>query len=198
MRTVLLATSNAGKVQEYRSLLGDLNVAIVTPADLGLSATVEESGESYEENAKLKASAYASVSGLVALADDSGLEVDALAGEPGVKSARFAGPEAADADNVKLLLTRLDGVPWAGRTAHFKCVIAVAGPESRLHLCRGECDGIITFEPRGEGGFGYDPVFYIAELGKTMAELPPTVKNRLSHRARAAQTARTILEKLAD
>jgi XTP/dITP diphosphohydrolase len=157
---------------------------------------VTESGDTYEENARLKALAYAKLSGLTTLADDSGLEVDALDGAPGVRSARFAGQAAGDADRVGLLLTRLEGVPGERRTARFKCVIAIASPEGSVEICRGECEGIIALGPSGASGFGYDPVFFIPEAGKTMAELPMEAKNRISHRARASQQARDVLQRL--
>jgi XTP/dITP diphosphohydrolase len=136
------------------------------------------------------------LSQLIALADDSGLEVDALNGQPGISSARFAGEAAADADKVRLLLARLSGVSWERRTACFKCVIAIATPEGQCQICSGDCPGIIAFEPRGENGFGYDPVFFLPELGKTMAELPSETKNQISHRARASQKARELLLQL--
>jgi XTP/dITP diphosphohydrolase len=136
------------------------------------------------------------VSQLTALADDSGLEVDALDGQPGINSARFAGNAATDIDKVRLLLDRLTGIPWEGRTARFKCAIAIATPEGQCQICVGECPGIIALEPRGENGFGYDPIFFLPELGKTMAELTLGMKNQISHRARASQRARQILDQL--
>jgi len=144
----------------------------------------------------LKATAYARTSGLLTLADDSGLEVDALGGEPGTRSARYAGQGASDEDRYRLLLSKLEGMPWQQRTARFRCVIAVARPQGGVHTAQGTCEGVIAFEPRGERGFGYDPVFYVPEHGQTMAELEPEVKNRISHRARAAEGARRILQEL--
>jgi XTP/dITP diphosphohydrolase len=152
-------------------------------------------GESLEENARLKATALADESQLLALADDSGLEVDALGGEPGRLSARYAGEGASDRDRVNYLLLRLRDVPWEKRSACFRCVIVIATPSGEVEFCSGECRGIITLEPRGEQGFGYDPVFYLPELGKTMAELPLEIKNRFSHRGQAVWKVFRVLQK---
>jgi XTP/dITP diphosphohydrolase len=196
MPTLLLATSNPGKIREYRFLLDGLGYQITTLAEEGITKVVTESGNSYEQNARSKAGAYAKFSQLIALADDSGLEVDALNGDPGVKSARFAGKAATDPERVSLLLARLNRVPWEQRTAHFKCIIAIATPEGQSEMCYGECHGMIALEPKGENGFGYDPVFFLPELGNTMAELPLEMKNRISHRALASQKARQVLKQL--
>ncbi|TEU16902.1 MAG: XTP/dITP diphosphatase [Dehalococcoidia bacterium] len=196
MPKLLLATSNPGKIREYRFLLDGLGYQITTLTEEGIAKTVTESGNNYEQNARLKAITYAKLSQLTALADDSGLEVDALNGEPGVKSARFAGEAATDAEKVSFLLAKLNGVPWERRTARFKCVIAIASPGSRAKLCYGECHGMIAFEAKGENGFGYDPIFSLPEIGKTMAELPFEIKNQISHRARASQKARQVLQQL--
>ncbi|HIE17265.1 MAG TPA: XTP/dITP diphosphatase [Dehalococcoidia bacterium] len=196
MPRLLLATSNQGKVNEYRHLFQGLPLEVVTPADIGIEMAVEEDCASYEENARLKAVAYARASGPVALADDSGVEVDFLGGKPGIRSARAAGENASDEDRISHLLERLKDVPWEKRTACFRCVIAIATPEGEVELCRGECRGFIAFEPRGESGFGYDPVFYLPELDRTMAELPLEIKNQVSHRGRAARQAYRILERL--
>jgi XTP/dITP diphosphohydrolase len=192
-RKLLLATNNKGKVQEFKSLLNNIHFELVTLSDVGISTVVEESGATMEENARLKATRYASESGLLTLADDSGLEVDALGGEPGVRSARYAGDNASDSDRVNYLLSKLISVPWEKRTARFKCVIAIATPEGKFVLCDGECHGLIALQPKGDNGFGYDPVFYFPDLGKTMAELPPEVKSRISHRAVAAKKVPGIL-----
>ena len=168
----------------------------MTLAEVGVDAMVEEEGASLEENARLKATAYAALSRLLTLADDSGLEVDALGGEPGVRSARYAGNGASDRERIDYLLARLADVPEAKRQARFRCVIAIATPKGEVKLSEGECQGVITFAPRGEEGFGYDPVFYLPERGKTVAELTPEEKNQISHRGRAAQEARQILERL--
>ena len=196
MPKLLLATSNPGKIREYRALLDGLGYEITTLAEEGITKAVTESRNTYEQNAELKAATYAELSQLLTLADDSGLEVDALNGDPGIKSARFAGKAATDADRVSLLLARLNSVPWERRTACFKCVIAIATPEGQCQICRGECRGMITLAPSGRNGFGYDPVFLLPELGKTLAELPLKTKNQVSHRARASQEARQILQRL--
>jgi len=192
---LLLATNNQAKVGEYRSLLKDIPVELVTLAEQGITTVVDEVGESLEENARLKATLLAAESQLVALADDSGLEVDALGGEPGRLSARYAGEGASDRDRVNYLLSRLRNVSWEERSACFKCVIAVATPDGEVEFCSGECRGIITFEPRGKRGFGYDPVFYLPELGKTMAELPLEIKNQFSHRGQAARKVYQVLKR---
>ena len=193
MSKLLLATNNRAKVREYQSLLQDLPLELVTLAELGIITVVDEVGESLEENARLKATLLAAESQLLALADDSGLEVDALGGEPGVVSARYAGENASDVDRINRLLSRLKDITWEKRQAKFRCVIAIATPDGQTELFSGECRGIITFEPSGEGGFGYDPVFYLPQLGKTMAELPLEVKNRISHRGQAAAEAYSLL-----
>lgn len=194
---MLLATRNRGKINEYRSLLEGIPYELVTPDDVGVAAIVEETGESLEANARLKAAALARESRLLSLADDSGLEVDALGGEPGYLSARYGG-KGSDAERVEYLLSRLKGIPWERRTARFRCVIAIAKPDGRVELCSGECAGYIALAPKGEGGFGYDPVFYLPDLEKTMAELPAELKNRISHRGRAARKARLLLERVAE
>ena len=193
---LLLATNNEAKVREYRDLLRNLPFELVTSAELGMINIVNEVGESLEENARLKATASAAKSQLLALADDSGLEVDALGGEPGRLSARYAGEKASDRDRISHLLAKLEGVPWERRSARFRCVIAIATPEGKVDFCSGECLGIITFEPRGEGGFGYDPIFYLPELGRTMAELTPEIKNQVSHRGQAARRVPQVLKRL--
>jgi XTP/dITP diphosphohydrolase len=193
---LLLATNNQAKVREYKSLLLNLPYELVTLAEQGITTVVNEVGESLEENARLKATVLADKSQLLALADDSGLEVDALGGEPGRLSARYAGENASDSERVSYLLARLNGVPWEKRTARFRCVIALATPDGKVEFCSGECQGSITFTPRGKHGFGYDPVFYLPELDKTMAELPPALKNQISHRGRAARQVYQALERL--
>jgi XTP/dITP diphosphohydrolase len=193
MPKLLLATGNKAKVREYKSLLKGLPFEMVSMAELGINTGVDEIGESLEENARLKAATLARKSQLLTLADDSGLEVDALGGEPGRLSARYAGDGASDRDRVEYLLSRLKDVPEGKRSARFRCVIAIARPGGEVELCSGECHGFITLEPRGEEGFGYDPIFYLPELGKTMAELTLEEKNRVSHRGRAARQAIQLL-----
>jgi XTP/dITP diphosphohydrolase len=197
MTKLLLATNNQGKLREYRMLLQGLPYEMVTMAEAGVGQ-VSEDGKSLEENAELKARVCARQSRLLTLADDSGLEVDALGGEPGPLSARYAGEGASDSERIAYLLARLGDVPWSARSARFRCVIAVAAPDGEVELYSGECHGYITFEPRGEKGFGYDPVFYLPELGRTMAELPLATKNRVSHRGRAARQAYQVLARLGD
>jgi len=193
---LLLATNNKGKVREYRSLLQGIPFDLITPSEVGIIADVDEVGETLEENARLKATALAVQSEMLSLADDSGLEVDALGGEPGRLSARYAGEGASDRDRVNYLLSKLEGVPWEERSACFRCVIAIAAPDGQVEFCSGECRGIITLEPKGEQGFGYDPIFYLPQLGKVMAELPLEVKNEVSHRGQAARKVPQVLKRL--
>jgi XTP/dITP diphosphohydrolase len=193
MPKILIATGNPGKLSEIQALLDEPGLTLWLPADLGIQLAVEEVGSTYETNAAIKAMAYACASGLLTLADDSGLEVDALGGLPGVHSARFSPLEnASDADRRQLLLEKLRGKPrpW---TAHFHCTVALARPDGKLRFAHGDCPGEIIPEERGENGFGYDPIFLFSELGLTMAELSMDEKNRLSHRARAVQAAKPIL-----
>jgi len=197
MPKLLLATKNAAKVREYLLPLQGIPYDIVTLSDVGIDLVVSETGETMEENASIKAKAYALASNLIALADDSGLEVDALGGEPGALSARYAGEGVSDRERLDFLLSKLSHVPWEQRAARFRCVIAIATPKGVIDFCQGECHGIIAFEPKGEGGFGYDPIFFLPELGKTMAELTIEEKNEISHRGKAARRARQILERFA-
>jgi XTP/dITP diphosphohydrolase len=192
---LLIATNNKGKLREFRTLLGGTGRELITLEEAGITSTVAETGLTFEENARIKATAYARESGLLTLADDSGLEVEALGGEPGVRSARYAGDKASDTDRVKLLLANLANVPQEKRTARFRCVIAIATPQGEVAVCEGECRGYITFEAKGNNGFGYDPVFLFPELGQTMAELAPEVKGQISHRAQAVKKVPAILTK---
>jgi len=193
---LLIASNNAHKLQELREVLAGVPFDLVAPADVGLNLTVPEDGATYAENATRKARAFAAASGLLTLADDSGLEVQALGGRPGLRSARYAGEGAPNARRIAKLLGELANVPWEQRQARFVCVMAIATPGGEVHLCAGECAGSITFSPRGEGGFGYDPVFFLPEHNQTMAELPAAVKNQISHRGRAGQAARAVLAAL--
>lgn len=188
---LLVATNNKGKLSEYRALLGDLPVDVVSPADLGLRFEPEETGATFAENAEIKARACAEMTGMVSLADDSGLEVDALGGEPGVFSARYGGPEGSDTGRYELLLRNIQSVPWERRSARFTCVVAVVDPSDPegVNISDGVCEGFVARAPRGGGGFGYDPVFYLPEYDRTMAELLPEEKNSISHRARAVRAA---------
>jgi XTP/dITP diphosphohydrolase len=195
---LLIASANKGKVAEYRALLEGVDCELLSLADAGLDGDIEETGTTYEENARLKAVTCAQRSGLLTLADDSGLEVDALWGEPGIRSARYAGEKATDSERVAHLLSKLEDVPDEQRGARFVCVIAIATPEGEVTYCNGECRGSIVTEPRGAKGFGYDPSFLVPEFGVTMAELPPELKNRISHRGRAAAAAREVLRRFID
>lgn len=197
MPRLLIATSNPGKLAEFRRLLDGCGWELVNPAELRLELPDEEPGQTYEENAKIKALNGARASGLVTLADDSGLEIDALDGGPGARSARFLGGDAGFEDRFAAIRGRMEGLPSAKRWARFRCVVAVAEPESQdVKLCGGEVQGLIALEPRGELGFGYDPIFYLPEQARTMAELPPHVKDAVSHRGRAVMRARPLLKEL--
>ncbi len=210
MKKLLIATNNKGKVEEIRDLLKDLDIKLVTPADIGLKLDIIEDGKTYAENAGKKAVAFAHASRLISLADDSGLEVNALDGAPGLYSARY-GPSLTlppflqkmggdgggwiDSDRRTYLLQNLQNKPrpW---TAHFRATIAIAVPDKPVQFAEGRCDGEIVPEERGIGGFGYDPIFFFPELGQTMAELNMNEKNRLSHRARAIINAKPIILKI--
>jgi XTP/dITP diphosphohydrolase len=193
-RKLLVATHNPGKVREYQTLLADLPLEVTYLDAEGITLEVEETGHTFAENAVLKATTYARASGLWTWADDSGLEVDALDGAPGVYSSRYAGPGASDADRYRKLLDALTGVPWARRTARFRCVVALATPAGDVQTADGACEGIIAFGPVGSNGFGYDPVFYLPDRGLTMAQLPAEAKNETSHRGRAARAAEMLLD----
>jgi XTP/dITP diphosphohydrolase len=193
---ILVATHNPGKLREFAELLAGFPVEWVSLDDVGIVDDIEETGVTFEENARLKASGYASQSGLLTFADDSGLEIDALNGEPGVYSARYGGPGKTDADRVELVLGKMKDVPEERRTARFRCVIAVASPEKVLFTVEGVVEGLITHAPRGTNGFGYDPIFLFPDMGKTTAELSSEVKNRISHRGRAVQATRPRMEAL--
>jgi len=190
---LLVATTNPGKVREYATLLAGLNVELVGLKDVGILTDVDETGSTYAENAALKARTYAQLSGLLTLADDSGLEVDALGGRPGVYSSRYA-PDSST--RIQKLLKELEGVSADRRTARFQCVTALAAPDGRLELTCGTVEGVIAPEPRGNNGFGYDPIFYLPERGMTLAELPAEEKDLISHRGLAAKEMRRILEKI--
>ncbi len=193
---IFVATRNPGKRREYQALLSDLGVEILTPEGINLQLEVEEVGKTFEENALLKAHAYVAAAGIPTLADDSGLEVDALGGLPGILSSRWAGP--TDADRIRKLLTHLKDVPWSRRSGRFVCVAALALPNGEVVTARGTVEGRILFAPRGTGGFGYDPIFYVTEAGCSMAELSPAEKNRLSHRGRALRALRPRIKALLD
>ena len=193
---LLIATNNRGKLEEIQALLAGLDIELVTPGQLGIDLHVTEDGASYAENAEKKAVAFARAADMLSLADDSGLEVDALDGAPGLYSARYTGrPDATDAERRAFLLKNLEGKPrpW---TARFRAALAIAVPHGSVQVIEAQCPGEIIPEERGRGGFGYDPIFFIPEAGRTMAELGMQEKNRISHRARAVMKARPILEML--
>lgn len=192
---LVLASNNAGKLRELRRLLEGLPIEVLTLEQaLGRPLIVEETGDSFEANAELKARAASLASGLPALADDSGLEVDALGGRPGVRSARYAGEQATDQQNNTLLLRELEGVEQSARTARFRCVIVLALPDGSVHSVTGSCEGLILPEPRGSGGFGYDPLFWVpGKGGASFAELGPLEKDRVSHRGRALRELQRLL-----
>lgn len=196
MRKLVIATRNAGKLEEFCSLLAGLPFDVLSLAQFPGVPEIEETGDTFAANARLKAETVSRLTGELALADDSGLEVDALSGRPGVFSARFAGPCATDEENNRKLLCELEGVPAAKRTARFRAAIAIAGPGITTRVVEGVCEGIVTDSPRGSGGFGYDPLFFVPESGKTFAEMPQAEKNRISHRARAMSAALEVLREL--
>lgn len=193
---LLIATNNLNKVQELREILADPPLAITTPAQEGLTLDPEENGTTFEENAIIKAQAFAQASGLLTLADDSGLEVDALGGEPGVYSARYGGTAKDDhAGRNRLVLDKLAAlnVPWPERTGRFRCVIALATPEGLLGTVEGVVEGYIAYEPKGSNGFGYDPIFFVPEFNQTLGEAPSPQKHSISHRGRAARAAGLLI-----
>ncbi len=196
MRKILLATNNKGKVTEIKALLSGLDLVVYTPIDLGITLEVAEDGDTYAENASRKALAFAKTSRMVALADDSGLEVDVLGGRPGVHSHRFSPiPNATDADRRTYLLEKLNEKPRPWK-ASFQATVAIATSSGVLKLATGKCEGEIIPEERGSNGFGYDPIFFIPGIGHTMAELDLEEKNSLSHRARAVRNAIPLLDNM--
>jgi len=192
---IVIATTNRGKIREIRELCAGIPVAWVAMTEVGTPPVVVEDGPTFRENARLKAETIARWSGLPALAEDSGLEVDALGGAPGVCSARFAGPNASDAANVALLLARLEGVPPEKRTARFWAAAVLWWPDGQVDEAEGVCEGRIARAPAGTSGFGYDPVFIPRTENATFAELGTEVKNRLSHRAQALRRLQLLLLK---
>lgn len=204
-RKLVIATRNKGKMEEFRAMLADLPVRLLSLADFPKVEVPPEDGDTYAANALIKARSVARATGLLTLADDSGLEVDALGGQPGVHSAYFAGEGAGDEANNQKLLGLLKDVAWKDRTARFRCVLALVKPVNPAaegppafeeFLVEATCEGMIGYAPRGDNGFGYDPLFYLPEFGCTVAELPPEVKNRVSHRGRALAKLRPLLEQV--
>ena len=202
---LLIGTGNPGKLKELSALLADVPFELISLVDAGIDHDVEETGATFEENAMLKAETYCRLSGLPVLADDSGLEVEALGGEPGVRSSRYAGDDADDARRIAFLLDKLSVTPPDRRHARFRCVIAIAWPRHQprseetqlVELHQGECSGRIIDSPRGSFGFGYDPIFLLPEYSKTMAELTAQEKNDVSHRSIAARKAAESLRRKA-
>lgn len=188
---LLIATNNTGKLREFRTLLAPLQT--LAPADLNLDIEVEENGQTFLENATLKARAFSAATGLISLADDSGLEVDGLQGAPGIHSARFGGPGLSDRDRCQLLLDHLRDADSDRRQARFCCCIVALAPDGRNCQAKSTCEGIIAAAPAGQEGFGYDPIFYLPEHQKTMAQIGPELKNQISHRAGALRTICTSL-----
>lgn len=193
MRDILLASTNIHKLEEYRAIFTAIPFRLLSLRDLQLTMDVEETGTTFAENAQLKALAYAKASGILSLADDSGLEIDALNGAPGVYSARFAGRGTSYEERFRIILTQLEGLPMQQRTARFRCAITIAEPSGYSQTVEGTIEGQIADAPRGNNGFGYDPIFYLPALAKTMAELTSEQKNRISHRGQAAQQAVAVL-----
>ena len=195
--TLLIATNNAHKVVEFRRLLGGTGFALVTPAETSLDLDVEEKGSTFEENARLKARAFCAASGLPSLADDSGIEVDALDGRPGVRSARYGGDGLDDDGRVWLLLAELANVPQSRRGCRYGVTLVLARPDGSEELAEGTCGGSVSFEPVGSNGFGYDPVVYIPRFGRTVAQLSAAEKDAISHRGQAARRMAELMREAA-
>ena len=194
---VILASQNRHKLQEIQAILAPYDIQLVLQSELGLHIDVEETGTTFEENSELKARAVMEATGMPAIADDSGICVDVLGGEPGIYSARYGAPECVtDEDRLYHLLKNLRGVRAEERTARFVCVITLLWPDGRKLVAKGSCEGLITFEPRGENGFGYDPIFFSPAHGCTLAQLPPEEKNKISHRANALNRLEQMLEEV--
>lgn len=194
---LLVATRNAGKLIEYAEMLADFDVDWVTLDDVGITLNVEETGATFEANAILKAIAYAKASGLITMAEDSGLEVDALDGAPGIFTARYGGPGLSNVERYEYLLSKLINVPLQERTARFRCVIATVTLSNEVvGTANGTCEGVIALKPAGTGGFGYDPVFQLAASGLTMAQLDAKVKHSISHRGRALRAIEPLIREI--
>jgi XTP/dITP diphosphohydrolase len=193
---VVLATRNEGKVREIADILAPHGFEVVSLREFPELGEITEDGATFRENAMIKAAAVSGHTGLLALADDSGLEVDALDGAPGIYSSRFAGEEKDDQANNRKLLELLSDIPAERRTARFQCVVAIAEPDGWVHIAEGSCEGVIAKKPRGQRGFGYDPLFYVPAYDRTFAELDPSIKNKISHRAKALEGAVDILSDL--
>ena len=196
MKELVVATTNKDKIREIKNILKGLGVKVLTPDEFGASPRIVENGKTFKDNASKKARIISRLTGKLAIADDSGLIVDALGGRPGVRSSRFAGEKAAYAENNAKLLRLLKNVPAGKRKACFVCVIAIAKDGKVLKTVKGMASGKIAFEPSGKSGFGYDPVFIDPKYGRTFAELGPEIKNKISHRYRALMKAKQALKKL--
>ena len=196
MKKIIFATGNEGKMREVRMILQDLGVEILSLKEAGIAADVEENGTTFEENAVIKATEIMKMCGEIVLADDSGLEVDALNKEPGIYSARYMGHDTSYHIKNKSLIDRLEGKSGEERNARFVCVIAAAFPDGRVFTTRGTMEGQIGYEERGENGFGYDPIFYLPDYGCYSAELPLEEKNKLSHRGKALRLMKEKLKEL--
>lgn len=192
----MFATKNPGKIKEFQELFEPLGFRTYSARDFDETPDVVEDGETFKDNALKKAKAFARDLNMPALADDSGLCVDALQGKPGVYSARYAGANASDEENVQKLLKAMDTTPEENRTARFYCVLALMGPQREPIVAQGTCEGRIMTEPRGKNGFGYDPVFYVPSLQKTLAEADASQKNRISHRAEALRNLKHVLHSM--
>lgn len=195
MRRLIFATGNEHKMVEIREILGELPVEILSMKDVGIKADIVENGNTFEENALIKAKEVCKLAGEMVLADDSGLEIDYLNGEPGIYSARYIGEDTSYRIKNQNLIDRLEGVPDEKRTARFVCAIAAAFPDGRSFVVRGTIEGIIGYEERGTNGFGYDPIFYLPERGVSTAEIPPEEKNSISHRGNALRKMKELLER---
>lgn len=193
MKKIIFATGNEGKMREIREILSDLEVEVLSMKDAGIEADIVEDGKSFEENAVIKAKAICEMTHEIVLADDSGLEIDYLNGEPGIYSARYMGEDTSYRIKNQNLIDRLEGVPKEQRTARFVCVIAAAYPDGTVKTARGTMEGIIGWEERGENGFGYDPIFYLPEYEKSSAELSMEEKNKISHRGKALRAIKEVL-----
>ena len=196
MKKLIFATGNQDKMKEIRRILGDLDYEILSMKEAGIKADIVENGRTFEENAVIKATAISKMAGCLVLADDSGLEVDYMDKMPGIMSARWMGEDTSYTVKNAKIIENLEGVPDEKRTARFVCAIAAAFPDGRVITKRGIIEGIIGYEERGENGFGYDPIFFLPEYGKTTAELSPEEKNKISHRGRALEQIKEELRKL--
>lgn len=193
MEKLIFATGNEGKMKEIREILSDLGMEIQSLKDAGIHADIVEDGKSFEENAVIKAKAICEITKEVVLADDSGLEIDYLNGEPGIYSARYMGEDTSYRIKNQNLIDRLEGVPDEKRTARFVCVIAAVYPDGTVKTARGTMEGMIGYEERGENGFGYDPIFFLPEYGCSSAELSMEEKNKISHRGKALRAIKEVL-----